>query len=77
MIPVKKNETTEIAAFVVVKDKAVDEYVIKKKLLDKIPQYMIPDMIRIIDEIPYTSIGKTDKKLLSQQIEGERYAYQA
>lgn len=77
VIPVKKNETTEIAAFVVVKDKAVDEYVIKKKLLDKIPQYMIPDMIRIIDEIPYTSIGKTDKKLLSQQIEGERYAYQA
>lgn len=45
---------------------------ISKKLImylsDKFPKYWIPDMFIILDEIPKTSVGKTDKKSIMEML---------
>ena len=40
---------------------------VKKCLVDKLPPYMIPGEIRIVDQIPLTYNGKLDRKRLSAQ----------
>lgn len=51
-------------AFVV--SEGMDEIAIRKELLDLLPEYMVPDRIFVVDSIPVTAEGKTDKpKLIS------------
>jgi acyl-coenzyme A synthetase/AMP-(fatty) acid ligase len=45
----------------------VDE--IKKFCATRIPQYMVPDEILILDDLPQTSSGKVSRKLLRQFIQ--------
>jgi len=40
----------------------VDE--IKSFLRDKVAEWWLPDEVRLVDEIPKTSVGKFDKKVL-------------
>lgn len=46
---------------------SLDVETIRRKLLDLIPPYMIPQYIYIVDKIPLTTRGKTDKSTLQAQ----------
>jgi fatty-acyl-CoA synthase len=45
----------------------ITEQEIKDFLADKVARWWIPDEVRFIDEVPKTSVGKFDKKVLRQQ----------
>jgi amino acid adenylation domain-containing protein len=51
----------QLVAFVVT-ESAVEE--IRKSLVEQLPDYMVPSMIRILPILPQNSSGKTDKKKL-------------
>ncbi len=53
-----------LCAFVVGSEK-LNEGIIKEKLEETLPRYMIPSRIVILDSIPMTNNGKVDKKKLS------------
>lgn len=55
----------KITAYVTVNDSDIDEAYIKNRLREKIPQYMIPKTIKIVEELPVNQNGKTDRKALS------------
>jgi fatty-acyl-CoA synthase len=42
----------------------VTEAEVKEFLKDKVAKWWLPDEIRFIDEVPKTSVGKFDKKVL-------------
>ena len=47
----------------------IDEIV--KKLEDKIPKYMVPSIIRKVDDFILNKNGKIDRKILLESIEGK------
>ncbi len=62
----EKNHLKELAAYIVLKDKSKN--IVHEELLSllrqRLPAYMIPSFLEIIDEIPTLTSGKTDKKSL-------------
>jgi len=56
-----------LTAHVVLKQSAtgVDSLELKKYLSNKVPNYMIPSIIRILPELPLTPNGKVDRKALA------------
>ncbi|HLN56049.1 MAG TPA: amino acid adenylation domain-containing protein [Bacteroidales bacterium] len=61
----KSPENKFIAGFVVLKDKGTvttDE--LRKYLLSKIPDYMVPGIITILESMPLNTSGKIDRKAL-------------
>lgn len=65
----KSEENTQLIAFVVKRDKEQSEEVIKQKLVDVLPYYMIPNAIIPIETIPININGKVDKeKLLKNKV---------
>lgn len=54
-----------IKAYVISKNK-IGEKLIKEKLKQSLPQYMIPSIIVIVDEFPVNNNGKIDRKKLSE-----------
>ena len=62
----KKDENgaiKTIKAFVLAN---IDEEQIKARLVQKIPAYMLPKTIKIMDKFPLNQNGKTDRKALSK-----------
>ncbi len=58
---------SRIKAVVVAKDPgSISENEVKKYCSKKLPHYMIPEMISIVDSLPRTSTGKIDRKKLAQ-----------
>lgn len=60
----------EIVAFVV-SDNACSETYIEKTIIAKLPSYMIPKRIIMVDSIPLNQSGKADKKKLLEMYPGE------
>ncbi len=60
----------KIVGFVVAKG-GVDESQIKDDLYELLPDYMIPNVIEITDELPKSSNGKVDKKILKEIYEND------
>lgn len=59
------NDNKQIYAYIAVDDKELyNEKYIRNSLRNKIPYYMQPKFIVILDTLPYNSSGKVDKKLL-------------
>jgi len=59
------NESQQLAAYLVKQDDAsIDKSDVLTLLRDKLPEYMIPQSIVWLDEIPLTPNGKTDYKSL-------------
>lgn len=56
-------------AFAAVQECTVDQ--IQRYCKDHLPEYMIPEDIRIIDHIPHTVTGKVDYHLLESLVEEE------
>lgn len=51
-----------IAAYVVLQDDGVEPEELRQYLLGKIPSYMVPSAIRVMDALPLTANGKVDRK---------------
>ena len=58
------TKKTYLKAFIVAKDE-LSIPAIRKALLEKLPTYMVPKYIIQIDNIPLTSNGKVDRKILN------------
>jgi L-proline---[L-prolyl-carrier protein] ligase len=60
---------TEIAARVVLAPEAsATSTAIKRHLSERIPRYMIPTIIELVDELPRTSNGKVDRRRVSEEL---------
>jgi fatty-acyl-CoA synthase len=58
-------------AFVVLQDEAAMNWAeLRSTLEDQFPRYWVPDAFIPVAELPYTSVGKIDRKLLKQQFGG-------
>jgi amino acid adenylation domain-containing protein/non-ribosomal peptide synthase protein (TIGR01720 family) len=70
VVLVKKiNDQDNLVAYCVLKDKEISISMIKKRLQDKLPFYMIPNEIILLDQIPTTISGKIDtQQLLSHKV---------
>ena len=58
------NRTPSLAAFVLVEDAECNSTTIREKLSTQVPDYMVPETILMIAEIPLTSNGKVDARKL-------------
>jgi len=56
-------------ALVVRDDESVDEELLKSFLAERVAKWQVPDRVEFVDEVPKTSVGKFDKKVLR-----DRYA---
>lgn len=65
---VKKIERTEhlAAFFTTEKGCTVDTGLLKEYLKEKLPSYMVPDILKELDQMPQTPGGKTDIKELGE-----------
>jgi D-alanine--poly(phosphoribitol) ligase subunit 1 len=65
-IALKRNgETKKIVSLAVLKDDfSVED--LKLKMAERLPHYMIPSDIKLVDDIPLTQNGKADKKKLQE-----------
>jgi amino acid adenylation domain-containing protein len=64
VIVIKKDQEDSLVAFLVEKEKTNVE-AFKKFLLDYLPPYMIPSTFVILEEMPLSLSGKTDRKALA------------
>ena len=58
-----KNDSTQICLFI--EELGFDENAVKKELLERLPYYMIPTLIKSIDKLPINNSGKIDRKSLA------------
>lgn len=57
-----------LTAFVVRSDEKVDTTYLRNKLLEKLPEYMVPNKIEFVNKIPLTINGKVDSNYLIKNI---------
>lgn len=73
VVATKENEGNKfLCAYIVMKDNSDDEMdieIIKKRLMKKIPQYMVPDYIIKVNKIPLNLNGKADINLLPDPLD--------
>ena len=61
----KRTVVKMIKAFVIV-DGTMNEERIREKLMELVPDYMIPKVIKIVEQLPMNQNGKVDRKALEQ-----------
>ena len=59
------NNVKTIKAYVVIDDLKIDSDYIRNSLAERIPIYMVPKTISIVDSLPINKNGKIDRKALS------------
>ncbi len=65
------NGDTALVAYVVLEDGPVTRDNLRKALLQRLPDYMVPHHFVFLDAMPLTSSGKADRKaLLAMELEG-------
>ncbi|MGH2666782.1 amino acid adenylation domain-containing protein [Flavobacterium sp.] len=63
------NEKTLVAYYLQEQD--IDKAEIRNYLQKKLPEYMVPSFYAVLESLPLTSSGKTDKKALPEIIDGD------
>jgi fatty-acyl-CoA synthase len=63
-VPDDRWQERPLAAVVVKNDAAVTAPELRKHLCDKVPRFWLPERWTFIDEVPKTSVGKFDKKVI-------------
>ncbi|MDF1698767.1 MAG: class I adenylate-forming enzyme family protein [Saprospiraceae bacterium] len=71
--PYRKNDTEYMAAFIVTKEKEIDQEAIKiqlrKLILEKLGEKKLPKQIKFLSQLPYTDNGKLLTKQLMNEIQ--------
>ena len=67
VVVIKKMKNGEALVMYVVGTGVIDESALEKYLRRRLPDYMIPTIIRQIDKLPITGNGKVDRKALQQE----------
>ena len=62
---IQQNEQVLLVAYIKTQS-AVEEHVVKEFLRLRLPHYMIPQFVTVVDDFPYTPNGKIDIKKLPQ-----------
>ncbi|MBQ6587180.1 MAG: amino acid adenylation domain-containing protein [Butyrivibrio sp.] len=62
-----KNQFSKLVAYVATNEGLTEEN-IKRHLKDYLPQYMIPNQVIIVDELPKNANGKVDRQILKMSI---------
>lgn len=62
----KRNPEGEVRLLKAFVSGKVEETEIRKKLSEKLPEYMVPKSIKILETIPLNKNGKTDRKVLEE-----------
>lgn len=65
VVPVMKNEIPSFLRGAVVKTPGYSEEALRAYMKKKLPEYMLPSEILILEELPRTASGKTDMKKLA------------
>ena len=70
VIPVPDERWSErpLAVVVRVPDGAVTEEALRSALLEQFAKFEVPDRVLFVDELPKTSVGKFDKKVLRARV---------
>ena len=67
---VRRGRVSHLKACVVLEPRARDEFearqAIKRGLADRVPSYMVPRTVKLLDELPLTCNGKVDRKALAE-----------
>jgi len=66
-VPDDRWQERPLAAVVVKKDATVTAQELRKHLCDKVARFWLPERWTFIDEVPKTSVGKFDKKVIRSQ----------
>jgi fatty-acyl-CoA synthase len=66
-VPDDRWQERPLAAVVVKKDATVTVQELRKHLCDKVARFWLPERWTFIDEVPKTSVGKFDKKVIRSQ----------
>lgn len=68
--PVCVYHNSKLIAFVVLNNSENNKFDVIRELKKYAASYMMPDYIKLVESIPYTKIGKVDKKILLDSIGG-------
>ncbi len=66
-----KEGKTLVAYLVYESDKLIEKAILKKYLQKHLPEYMIPGFYVVLDQIPLTSNGKVNRKMLPDITDGD------
>lgn len=69
IVPQYKADTDYVKllkAYIVSDNKEIDASCIRDQLKNSIPEYMIPKIIRFIDDIPVSCRGKVDRRMMAE-----------
>ena len=72
MVPIMKDGIPRFLRGAVVPKKEYQEKELRAYLKDRLPDYMLPSEIILLDELPRTASGKTDLKLLAAMEKKEK-----
>ncbi|MEP9415596.1 amino acid adenylation domain-containing protein [Gordonia sp. VNQ95] len=67
----------KLVAYVSVDNDDLDSIAIRKAVREKVPGYMVPDVVMIIDELPLTANGKLDRRALPVPVAASRTRFVA
>jgi len=67
---------TEIVAFVVADAAGLSELGLRRELTARLPSYMVPRRVILLQRMPRTANGKPDRPALLQQLESMPYGNQ-
>jgi amino acid adenylation domain-containing protein len=67
-VVVKETESGEkaLVAYVVPESGAADPHAIRRHAADRLPEYMVPAAVVVVDSLPLTANGKIDRKALPE-----------
>ncbi|MCT7661825.1 fatty acid--CoA ligase [Mycobacterium deserti] len=72
-VPDERWQERPLAAVVVKKDSSATAEELRKHLCDKVARFWLPERWTFIDEVPKTSVGKFDKKLIRSRYADAAY----
>ncbi|OLP64686.1 Surfactin synthase subunit 2 [Bacillus pumilus] len=61
----------QLAAYIDLKEKELTTFLLRKKLSDQLPAYMVPAYIVVLDELPLTQNGKINRSALPDPLQSQ------